>query len=166
MKTNFKAIDISSFFIKKGVTPLKLQKLLYYSQVWFFVKNDNALFDDKIQAWIYGPVVYDVWAEFRFMKRSSIIPNNRAKNLNLEKSIIDHLEEVWRSYGHLSGSDLVDLTHNDLPWKKSRKGLLGNEPTDREVLINKDTTVHFRLDVYNKIPILNTQDTLGHYSNF
>ena len=83
MKTNYRALDVSSFFIKKGVSPLKLQKLLYYSQLWFFVKNDKRLFDDRIQAWIYGPVVYDVWANFKFMKRSSIIPNNRAVNKNI-----------------------------------------------------------------------------------
>ncbi|MGO2103476.1 MAG: Panacea domain-containing protein [Psychroflexus halocasei] len=166
MKTNYKALDISSFYIKKGVSPLKLQKLLYYSQLWFFVKNDKALFDDKIQAWIYGPVIYDVWANFKFMKRSSIIPNSRAINIDLDDAIVNHLNDVWKSYGHLSGSDLVDLTHNDLPWKNSRKGLLGNQPSDNEVVINKSTTVDFSLDSFNRIPVVDTQNTLGHYSNF
>ncbi|UZO79946.1 DUF4065 domain-containing protein [Aquimarina sp. ERC-38] len=166
MKTNYSALDISSFFIKKGVNPLKLQKLLYYSQLWFFVKNDSKLFNDGIQAWIYGPVVYDVWANFKFMKRGSIIPIGRAVNLTLDNLTINHLDDVWRSYGHLSGSDLVDLTHNDLPWKNSRKGLLSNQPSDKEVIINKDTTRYFTLDSNNKIPVIKTQNTLGHYSNF
>ena len=166
MKTNYRALDVSSFFIKKGVSPLKLQKLLYYSQLWFFVKNDKRLFDDRIQAWIYGPVVYDVWANFKFMKRSSIIPNNRAVNFDLDDITVNHLNDVWESYGHLTGSDLVDLTHNDLPWKNSRKGLLRNQPSDKEVIINKDTTVDFALNSHNRIPIVNTQNTLGHYSNF
>jgi uncharacterized phage-associated protein len=166
MKTNYSALGIASFFIKKGVSPLKLQKLLYYSQLWFFVKNDKTLFDDKIQAWIYGPVVYDVWANFKFMKRSSIIPSSRAVIINLDDKIVNHLTDVWQSYGHLTGSDLVDLTHNDLPWKNSRKGLLGSQPSDKEVIINKDTTVDFTLDSYNRIPIVNTQNTLGHFSNF
>ncbi|AIN73392.1 DUF4065 domain-containing protein [Flavobacterium psychrophilum] len=166
MKTNYSALGISSFFIKKGVSPLKLQKLLYYSQLWFFVKNDRMLFDNKIQAWIYGPVVYDVWANFKFMKRSSIIPSSRAVVLNLDDIIVNHLNDIWLSYGHLTGSDLVDLTHNDLPWKNSRKGLLGNQPSDKEVIINKDTTVDFTLDSYNRIPVVITQNTLGYFSNF
>jgi uncharacterized phage-associated protein len=165
MKTNYRALDISSFFIKKGVSPLKLQKLLYYSQLWFFVKNDKMLFDDRIRAWIYGPVVYDVWANFKFIKRSSIIPDNRAANLDLDVLIVNHLDNIWQSYGHLSGSDLVDLTHSDLPWKDSRKGLLGNQPSDRDVIINKHTTRDFALDSDNRIPIVSTQNTLGHYSN-
>jgi len=166
MKTNYRALDISSFFIKKGVSPLKLQKLLYYSQLWFFVKNNKRLFNDRIQAWIYGPMVYDVWANFKFMKRSSIIPSNRAVNLDVDDITVNHLNDIWRSYGHLTGSDLVDLTHNDLPWKNSRKGLLSDQPSDKEVIINKDTTVDFALDSFNRIPVVNTQNTLGHYSNF
>ncbi len=166
MKTNYTALDISSFFIHKGVTPLKLQKLLYYSQLWFFVKNDKKLFKDRIQAWIYGSVVYDVWANFKFMKRSSVIPSSRALNIALDNITLSHLNEVWESYGHLTGADLVDLTHSELPWKNSRKGLLSNQPSDKEVIINKDTTVNFILDAYNSIPIVNTQNTLGHYSNF
>jgi uncharacterized phage-associated protein len=166
MKTNYSALDISSFFIKKGVSPLKLQKLLYYSQLWFFVKNDKMLFNDRIQAWIYGPVVYDVWANFKFMKRSSIIPISRANNLNLDDLTLNHLIDVWKSYGHLSGSDLVDLTHNDLPWKNSRKGLLSIQPGDKDVIINQNTTIDFTLDSHNRIPVVNTQNTLGHYSNF
>ncbi|MGB0981993.1 MAG: Panacea domain-containing protein [Winogradskyella sp.] len=166
MKTNYSALDISSFFIKKGVSPLKLQKLLYYSQLWFFVKNDKMLFNDRIQAWIYGPVIYDVWANFKFMKRSSIIPHSRAVSLSLDDLTLNHLADVWTSYGHLSGSDLVDLTHNDLPWKNSRKGLLSNQPSDKDVSINQYTTVDFALDSYNRIPVVTTQNTLGHYSNF
>lgn len=166
MKTNYRALDISSFFIKKGVSPLKLQKLLYYSQLWFFVKNDKMLFNDRIQAWIYGPVVYDVWANFKFMKRSSIIPDSRAVSLDLDDLTLNHLSDVWKSYGHLSGSDLVDLTHKDLPWKNSRKGLLSSQPSDKDVIINQYTTVDFTLDSHNRIPIVGTQNTLGHYSNF
>lgn len=124
------------------------------------------LFNDRIQAWIYGPVVYDVWANFKFMKRSSVIPDSRVVQLDLDNLVFDHLNDVWKSYGHLSGSDLVDLTHNDLPWKNSRKGLLTNQPSDKDVIINQDTTADFALDSYNRIPIVDSQNTLGHYSNF
>lgn len=166
MKTNYTALDISSFFIKKSISPLKLQKLLYYSQVWFFVKNEQTIFNDKIKAWIYGPVVYDVWSAFKYMKRSSTIPIKRASNPVFEDSIIIHLENIWTSYGHLSGADLVDLTHNELPWKNSRKGLLKDDPSDNEVIIDKHTTANFFLDSQNKIPFVNKRNSLGHYSNF
>ena len=100
------------------------------------------------------------------MKRSSIIPDSRAVSLNLDDLSLNHLDDVWKSYGHLSGSDLVDLTHSDLPWKNSRKGFLSKQPSNEDVIINQNTTVDFTLDSHNRIPFVNTQNTLGHYSNF
>lgn len=165
--TNYKALDIASFFIKKGVSPLKLQKLLYYSQVWFFVKNKNKLFEDKISAWIFGPVVYDVWSNFKFVKRCSIIPESRANEASLNDVVLNHLEDVWKAYGHLSGSELVDLSHSELPWKNSRKGLLDNEPSDNEVIIDKSTTVDFILGLSDHIPTPKIEGkSLGRYSSF
>ena len=164
MKLNLKAIDIASYFINKDVSPLKLQKLLYYSQLWFYVKNGEFLFEEKIRAWIYGPVVYEVWDKFRYMKRSDLIPKNRANNTGTN-AITPHLDEVWDAYGHLSGSQLVDLSHAELPWKNSRKGLLINQPSDNEVMINVYTIIDFSLDKFNKVPIIESVKSLGHYSN-
>ena len=45
--------------LKEGmtVTPLKLQKILYYVQAWMMVFFDEQLlFDEQPQAWVNGPV--------------------------------------------------------------------------------------------------------------
>ncbi len=165
MPHQYTAIQIASFFVQKGVSPLKLQKLLYYAQLCFFVKTGQTLFSDKIQAWIYGPVVYSVWDRFRFMKRSRMIPPSRLQPENLS-SVEDHLNDIWSAYGHLYGADLVDLTHTELPWKNSRKGLLRDEPSGKEVLINAETTVEFLLATDNSIPKAEIDNAVGHYSNF
>ncbi len=164
MNAPYKAIDISSYFINKGVTPLKIQKLLYYSQVWYFVKYGKKLFSDNLQAWIYGPVVYDVWNNFRFIKRSAFIPKSKI-NQNDFSDIKDHLDDVWNAYGHLSGSQLVDLTHSELPWKNSRKGKLSSEPSNNSIIIDKYTTADFTLTNNYKIPKVNMPSTFGQFSN-
>lgn len=163
---NYSAIDIASFFIKKGVTPLKLQKLLYYTQVWYFVKKKQYLIQDSFQAWIYGPVVYNVWDNFRFIRRSDNIPQKKAKDIDLS-NIQDHLSEIWNAYGHLKGSTLVDLTHNELPWKLSRKGLLTNQPSNNQIVIDKSTVKDFYLTKDGKIPMiqLDNRNFLGNFSN-
>lgn len=166
---NFKpytAMEISSYFINKNVSPLKLQKLLYYSQLWFFVKNKKYLFSDQISAWIFGPVVYNVWSNFRFIKRTDIIPTHKANNVNLD-NIINHLDDVWNAYGHLDGSQLVELTHNDKPWLISRNGLLNEQPSDKDVIINIDTTSDFKLNKDFTIPkVVFSNNSFGHFSNF
>lgn len=163
----YTAIDISSYFIKKNVSPLKLQKLLYYAQVWFFVKKKKQLFSDPISAWIFGPVVYNVWNSFKFIKRNNIIPQNKASNINLNSVTINHLNDLWNAYGHLSGSELIDLTHNEKPWLISRKGLLNDEPSTNEVLINFETVRDFKLSDDNKIPkVVISNKSFGHFGNF
>jgi uncharacterized phage-associated protein len=164
MKTQFTALEIASFFIKKGVSPLKLQKLLYYSQAWYFVKTGNKLFEEKIQAWIYGPVVYSVWDNFRYMKRSMTIPTSRATDVDTTFAE-EHLNQVWDAYGHLSGPELVDLTHEEEAWIQSRKGLLNEQPSDKEVVIDESST-RFNKLIGNRIPIAQSLPTRrGYYSN-
>ena len=59
-------IALSLMTKKMSVSPLKLQKLLYYSQAWsmVFFGRERQLFADVPQAWVNGPVypvIYDMW---------------------------------------------------------------------------------------------------------
>ena len=51
-----------------SVSPLKLQKLLYYTQAWHmvFFGRENTLFVNVPQAWVNGPVypvIYDAYKD-------------------------------------------------------------------------------------------------------
>ena len=157
--------NIASFFVKKGVSPLQLQKLLYYAQVWYFVKTNDLLFLDDIKAWKYGPVIPDVWHSFKYIRRTDMIPKDRLIDNKVPSLIVDHLNQIWDAYGSLSASQLVDQTHSELPWIMSRIGLLNSQPSTKSVTINKSTTKDFFLDLDGKIPVLSSQPSTGHYSN-
>ena len=45
--------------------PLKLQKLLYYAAGYFGAAYGEPLLDSTIEAWDYGPVVPEIYREFR-----------------------------------------------------------------------------------------------------
>ncbi|QQT57142.1 Panacea domain-containing protein [Acinetobacter johnsonii] len=71
---NYSAMEIANYIVwyvnhflaGRVLTPLKLQKLLYYVQVNHLVHNHgNPLFSDSIQKWQYGPVVPSVYFEFK-----------------------------------------------------------------------------------------------------
>lgn len=163
---NYQAIDIASFFIRKGVSPLKLQKLLYYSQVWYFVKFRKRLFNDDLQAWMYGPVVYDVWDKLKYIKRSAIIPNNKATDVNLFSDVSNHLDDVWDTYGGLPLAQLVDLVRKELPWKHCKKGSLDSQPSINPIPVDDYTTKDFALTSQYRIPRIDRNGSaIGQYSN-
>lgn len=54
---DYKIDDIADFFLKivdreseSTITPLKLQKILYYAQGYYLAINDNELFSEEFEA--------------------------------------------------------------------------------------------------------------------
>ena len=142
----YTALSIANYFIKKNITPLKLQKLLYFSQVWYFVKHEKLLFKDDIQAWVLGPVVYDVWDAFRFMRRGDFIPLHKANDVVYDKEIEKHLDEIWQIYGGYTGLELVDLTHLEPLWINARGSIPEHQSSTAVLPINKSTTDYLLLN--------------------
>ena len=48
-----------------SITHLKLQKLIYYSQAWSLALNGIALFEEDFEAWAHGPVIPEVYQEYK-----------------------------------------------------------------------------------------------------
>ena len=117
------AFDVAAYLLSKadikegdGMTHLKLQKLLYYCQGFSLVLLDKPLFQNVIEAWDHGPVVVDVYHEFKHYGDQIIItlgPGNIDTLADDEKTMIDDVYEV---YGGYSASRLRNLTHNESPW--------------------------------------------------
>lgn len=110
---------------KKTLSPLKIQKLLYYTQAWNLVFNKKPLFSNEIQAWIHGPAIPEVWQAFRDFNFNS--PPNEILETNydneLSKAERDIIDQVWGVYGKYDGRYLEALTHSELPWQEARNDL-------------------------------------------
>jgi uncharacterized phage-associated protein len=112
-----------------GITNLKLQKLLYYSQGWYLALNDaQPLFDDRIEAWVHGPVVPIVFRKYRDFKWSKLPVE--APSSDLPSGVSEHIDEVLSVYGHLSPWDLERMTHSEDPWKEARGILPPDVPSN------------------------------------
>lgn len=110
---------------KKGLSPLKLQKLLYYAKAWGLVFNKGKkIFPDEFQAWIHGPANPKVYLTFKSFDFNASHPEFLDKDFNLfapeEKEVLDL---VWNVYGKFDGKYLEALTHEEEPWLKARQGL-------------------------------------------
>ncbi|MEM8641961.1 MAG: type II toxin-antitoxin system antitoxin SocA domain-containing protein [Cyanobacteria bacterium P01_G01_bin.54] len=123
----YKAIDVAKWFVSHFdpdvgdvITPLKLQKLLYYAEAWSQVLLDDELFVEQIQAWTHGPVVLEVYEGFKDYGWRPIDPLE--VELELDSETEEILNQILAVYGELSARTLEKMTHSDQPWLKTREG--------------------------------------------
>lgn len=142
MEGKYSALDIARYIINysidigKPVSNLKLQKLLYFVQGNFLRILKKPCFYENIEAWKYGPVVPNVYSEFK-MYGSNDIPKilnynyfEKNKYRSIKKKFLFNLPEnekeivngVVIACADFSSSYLVTLTHNQSPWKNSFHG--------------------------------------------
>ncbi len=109
----------------------KLQKLVYYAQAWHLVWDDEPLFDQPIKAWANGPVVPELYREYR--GRFMVDAPTKGDPERLTSSQRDTIDSVLGFYGDKTGHWLSELTHQERPWKAARRGLAPGERGNREI---------------------------------
>lgn len=101
------------------VTPLKLQKLIYLAQANFLASTDRRLFDEPVEAFAHGPVVYKASRRYSgrqiIATREELLPAPGADE-DVPADIRDFLDQVWLRYKDCSASELRNLTHRQAPW--------------------------------------------------
>lgn len=97
------------------ITPLKLQKLLYYIQGMALRIYGKPAFSNSISAWQYGPVVEEVYQQYKG-RNPIVTPKTDYEVCDGLKKII---ELVVSSYGQIEAGSLIDLTHDEDPWINS-----------------------------------------------
>lgn len=109
-----------AFKEKIPVSPMKLQKLLYFVYRDYLKKTGEPLFSERFEAWPYGPVLPSIYDEFKSFHGKPI--TKFAKNADGSASIISStasgaqgvvysIASVWEKYKNYSGIDLSCITH-------------------------------------------------------
>lgn len=132
-----------------SITPLKLQKILYYLQAWFLVYfKEERLFDEQPEAWVNGPVYRNVYEAYRDKGLYSQLTLadvgvaeeevtnvlgelHQSMNLSDEKWAL--IEQVLTHYGSMSQDRLIFLTHSQLPWNEARRGVAPFAYSDQKI---------------------------------
>ncbi|NWB96077.1 SocA family protein [Pseudomonas gingeri] len=142
-----KAMDIANWFVAKCagsgdlITNLKVQKLLYYAEAWTQTLIDKELFPEQIQAWAHGPVVPEVFQEFKKYGWSPLPTPEDQKIPIVSAEAEDILIRVFEAYADLPAKTLESMTHKDVPWMNARGSL---SPEERcEVVMPKSEICEF-----------------------
>ena len=101
---------------------MKLQKLLYYQQGFHLAFFGTPLFDEDLEAWQYGPVVPCVYSRYSIFGRSGILPDG-AESIILTNDEEDLFDQVLKIYGDYSAGGLMNMSHNESPWKTTPVGM-------------------------------------------
>lgn len=136
-----RAIDVARFFLsfheEKDVSNMKLNKLVYYAQAWSLARNGKALFDEDVQAWQRGPVIPEVYHEFKRFGSRPISENREMDYSEISEEDFELLMDVARSYLHYSPSQLVELTHRPgSPWSEVYRAGVSNIVIPKESMKN------------------------------
>lgn len=125
--------DVAAYILSKKspMTAMKLQKLLYYSQAWHLVWRDKPLFKARIEAWANGPVVPEVYQFHRGKYQVTDWKRGDAETLDVgERKAVD---AILKFYGGKTSQWLSNLTHQEDPWVKARRGALAGQRTQNEI---------------------------------
>ena len=103
---------------KIEVSPMKLQKLLYYICVMYVQKTYSFPILERFEVWRYGPVIPSVYTEFKPFGSTPIkgfALNSKGKAMIVDEDINPVIKTcinyVWDKYKHFSAITLAEKTH-------------------------------------------------------
>lgn len=145
--------NIAKFFLDivdrdsgSAITPLKLQKILYYAQGFYLAMYDTELFTEDFQAWAHGPANPEIYEEYKVYGCTIIDAPKKEEIPIFDDKVVGFLYDIWNTFGIYDGKYLEELTHNEEPWKNARKGY---EPGEKcsEIISKESMKIFFKTKI-------------------
>lgn len=114
----------------RGIGDVKLHKLLFFVQGSHLAWEGTPAFLECIEAWDMGPVVAALWREEKRGRHAA------EATKPVPQTVSDVVTNVIARYGHLSGQELIGLTHRSGPWPEvTESGAnVNNQVIDNDIL--------------------------------
>lgn len=130
----------------RSLTPMQLMKLVYIAHGWSLGLGRGDLFQDRIEAWKYGPVIPDLYHATKVWGRAGIPFDRIVGKIEVDKDTEKFLREVFGKYGNMNGITLSNLTHkSDTPWDQVyREGVFNIEIPDSVIEAHYKKLLHER----------------------
>lgn len=101
----------------KHVTPMQLIKLTYIANGYMLGLHGRTLFDEKVEAWRYGPVIPSIYQTVRKFGGNKITDLDSIDDGSFGVEEKDVMAEIAKIYGKYDGVTLSAATHKpETPW--------------------------------------------------
>lgn len=122
LSTQLESVSKSIIYIHRELfgespSPMKLQKLCYYAQGYALAEGEE-LFPEEFQAWQHGPVVYELYSQYKHFQWRQITDD--VDEINAKE---EFLRDIVAAYGRYDGAALSTMTHRESPWIDARGDL-------------------------------------------
>lgn len=156
-------VNVAKYFLSKidteaeeVITPLKLQKIIYYAQAWLLALKNRTFFEDDFQAWVHGPVIPNLYYQYKKHGYSSIPKAEAVDSSIFDEDQLNILEMVRYAYGRYDAKYLEELTHQESPWKDARGECKADEICTR--IISKDSIKSYFDEIADNFNIQSKHD--------
>ena len=121
-------IDVANYIYNEykkvsssDIDEMKLHKLLYFAQREAVAITSKPMFLDEFEGWKYGPVNREVRKHYT----SNGISLKDIKDISTENAYI--VRNIIAQYGIYEAWKLSEISHNEISWINSRKGIPNGE---------------------------------------
>ena len=108
------------------IDEMKLHKLMYFAQRESLIRTGEPLFDAEFQGWRFGPVL----PALREVYKANDFAPLAALELGEDQAVLD---AVFDEYAETDSWNLSLLSHGEICWKRSRKGIAPHESSSNPI---------------------------------
>ena len=109
------------------IDEMKLQKLMYFAQRESLIRTGEPMFEGDFYGWRFGPVLKELRTPY---KDESFSPDVTDADM---EGCLESLNEVFKSYAPKDSWSLSRLSHGEICWKRSRKGVSPYDSSDNMI---------------------------------
>lgn len=136
------------------IDEMKLQKLMYLAQRESLAQTNEPLFDSEIQGWRLGPVIPELRGYYKSVLANEEVPVPAVdpQELGEDREAVD---TIFNEYAGQESLSLSRMTHGEICWRKSRKGIPPNESSSTPIPLDD-----IRLDAVRSLGLLKIMNNI------
>lgn len=154
-----KALDVAKYILflanqlGDNITSIRIQKELFFIYGEFLSINNKKLFNEKILAWEHGPVIKEVYNNYRNFELCDIITDIPCLDdiKYIDDKILEFIKLSFLTHRKYKDCEIVGKSHDaNGPWAKTKKNEIIDDSIIKSYFDNK-------LLKYDTILVSNTE---------